>query len=123
MRKCDVCLPYPVSVNSLWRPYRGRFVLSERARAYKAKAVALVRAQARSRGVRMFTRPVRLTLQIFPPDNRKRDIDNLVKIVQDTLTTAKLWQDDSLVSELHVFRMGETKQGVCLVKVEEMADD
>lgn len=37
-----------------------------------------------------------------PPDNRRRDADNLPKIVFDSLTHAGIWVDDSQVIEFYV---------------------
>jgi crossover junction endodeoxyribonuclease RusA len=41
---------------------------------------------------------------VFPPDKRKRDIDNLLKSLLDSLTHAKVWKDDNQISDLRIYR-------------------
>jgi Holliday junction resolvase RusA-like endonuclease len=43
-----------------------------------------------------------LTLRVFWHDRRRRDLDNIAKAVADACTGV-LWNDDSQVSELHVY--------------------
>jgi crossover junction endodeoxyribonuclease RusA len=51
--------------------------------------------------------PLRVTLHIHPPDNRKRDIDNVIKIILDSLQCARVYVDDHQVQELHVYRIAD----------------
>jgi crossover junction endodeoxyribonuclease RusA len=47
-----------------------------------------------------------LVVDIFAhvPDRRKRDLDNLWKVLGDALTKAGVWKDDSQIWELHLKR-------------------
>lgn len=56
----------------------------------------------------------RLALHIvaFPPDRRKRDLDNLPKGVLDTLTKAETWIDDSQIDDLRITRGHVVKGGM-----------
>lgn len=47
-----------------------------------------------------------VSLTIHPPDRRKRDEDNLFKALWDSITTAKIWQDDSQV-KMKLLQTGE----------------
>ncbi|NBW22487.1 MAG: RusA family crossover junction endodeoxyribonuclease, partial [Caulobacteraceae bacterium] len=38
---------------------------------------------------------VRVVIEAFPPDRRKRDLDNILKSLLDALTHAGVWEDDS----------------------------
>lgn len=39
----------------------------------------------------------RLSLAWHLPDNRRRDLDNLLKPLKDVLTVARIWEDDQHV--------------------------
>jgi crossover junction endodeoxyribonuclease RusA len=62
--------------------------------------------------------PLAVTLRVHAPDRRARDLDNLPKALLDALTHAGLWEDDSLIDELHIFRCGPIKGGCVVVQVE-----
>lgn len=53
--------------------------------------------------------PLVVKFEVFPPDRRRRDFDNILKTVQDALTKAKLWEDDSLFIDENV-REGEPEK-------------
>lgn len=50
-----------------------------------------------------------LYLEVFMPDRRKRDLDNITKSVQDILTLAKVYKDDSHIDKLIVVKKGIDK--------------
>lgn len=47
---------------------------------------------------------LRVELSVTPPDNRRRDLDNLLKAVLDGLGFAGVYDDDSQIDELLVIR-------------------
>jgi len=51
-----------------------------------------------------------IVVDAFPPDGRKRDLDNLCKATLDALTHAKVWADDSQLQE-STWRWGDRIQG------------
>jgi len=83
-------LPYPPSVNRLYRSINGRSILSRVGREYYAKAVPIAEAS----GINL-RGPYVLVIRAHRPDKRRRDIGNLEKIVSDTLTKAGVIEDDS----------------------------
>jgi Holliday junction resolvase RusA-like endonuclease len=92
-------LPYPIGANTNhgYLPGgRGRRVFSPAARAYRRDAETVVRAA----GWRPPAGPLELTLDLFPPDARKRDADGM-KLVQDAIFDA-LGEDDARVVRLVV---------------------
>lgn len=100
-------LPYPPSVNSIWRTPRtgklaGRTLLSEKGRAYR-KAVADAMWEQRA-GALPLTQRLRVDIEARMPDRRRRDLDNIPKAVLDALTHAGVWHDDSQIDDLRVFR-------------------
>jgi crossover junction endodeoxyribonuclease RusA len=84
-------LPYPPSINRLYRSVNGRSILSKVGRDYYRDVVPL--AEATGINIRG---PYVLAITAYRPDKRKRDIGNLEKIVSDTLTKAGVVEDDSL---------------------------
>jgi len=51
-----------------------------------------------------FKGPVSLTFDLYPPDGRKRDIDNVLKPVLDALEARKVFKNDNQVARLTVTR-------------------
>jgi crossover junction endodeoxyribonuclease RusA len=56
------------------------------------------------------TDDLEITIDLYPPDNRKRDIDNHIKAVFDAMTHSKVWIDDSQIKDLRV-RMRDIEKG------------
>jgi len=46
--------------------------------------------------------PVEMIVKVFPPDRRKRDLDNILKAVFDGIESAGIINDDSQVRRLRV---------------------
>ena len=61
------------------------------------------------------TERVWLDIEVHPPDNRKRDISNLIKIVEDALPW---FRDDSQVDKINITRCEKDhrKKGYIIVK-------
>lgn len=109
-------LPFPPSLNSIWRatlvpckpkkpgapPWAARILLSQDGRQYRRAVRDIIRAlhnPSTPPGARLA-----LHLHVCPPDRRARDLSNLPKALEDALTHAGVWADDSLIDELRVTR-------------------
>lgn len=88
-------LSYPPSINSLYRSVGGRSILSERYRKWRAVAEQEVMVQR----PRKHTGPVAVSVELCPPDKRRRDIDNTgFKAILDLLVTMRVIEaDDSRI--------------------------
>lgn len=82
-------------------------IISASGRQYKKDALIAIKKQIGR--VQTITKPVNIELYFRRPDNRKRDLDNGLKCILDTITEAKIWQDDSLVHGLHTEWLEEGK--------------
>ena len=93
----EAILPWPVSVNALYRARGRRVYVSARGKAFK-QACGIIFA-----GTKLVyeTERVWLDIEVHPPDNRRRDISNLIKIVEDALPW---FTDDSQVDEIKIKR-------------------
>ena len=113
MRNFECRLPWPPSINSMYRSVHGRNILSAKARKYKKQCDDLFKDEQVQ-----FPKPERVALEIIvhPPDRRRRDISNLIKIVEDALPC---FEDDCQVDDLHAQRadLDPEKNGFISVKV------
>lgn len=63
---------------------------------------------------------LRVEIEVYPPDRRKRDIDNVCKATLDALAKAGVYQDDSQIDVLLITRMGIVSGGCLEVKVQKV---
>ena len=59
-----------------------------------------------------------LTLWVYPPDKRKRDISNIIKIVEDSLQDAGVYDNDFQIDVLMIQRGKIIKDGGVTVMIE-----
>lgn len=64
----------------------------------------LVKHRFAESGQRKIGGPVAVTLEFYPPDGRKRDLDNQFKCLFDSIVKAGCIDDDSCIQELHAFK-------------------
>ena len=116
MTPIEFTLPWPPSVNHYWRNFRGRMVIGERGRAYRRDAIASIRQQRiPTDGV---GGPLSVRVHAFPPDRRRRDLDNLQKALLDAVVAAGVIEDDSNIDELQVVRGKVQRGGMVWVRIQ-----
>ncbi|OQB78625.1 MAG: Crossover junction endodeoxyribonuclease RusA [Planctomycetes bacterium ADurb.Bin126] len=101
-------LPYPPSINHYWRHVGPRTLISREGRTFRANVCALLAGGGPRKppaGGR-----IALAMDAFPPDRRRRDLDNILKAVLDALGQAGVYGDDSQIDHLLV-RRGEPVEG------------
>lgn len=93
-------LPYPPSVNRMWRNFNGRMVLSTNGRKYKAVAALT----AKLHGVELMTGLVAVTVILHPKktanggaSKTRIDLDNALKCVLDSLNGVAYHDDKQVV--------------------------
>lgn len=111
-------LPFPPSINHCFSVYRGRWVLSKDARAYRQ----LVRQRVRSSDARVALGPLAVRLDLFPPDQRRRDCDNAQKPILDALQQAGVFVDDSQIVWLLTVKSEVLPGGKVSVRIWPLAD-
>ena len=87
-------------MNHYYRHVGPRVLISRDGRKFRERVVARFR-QDHTRG---FAGPVELFIELYPPDNRRRDVDNSLKCLLDTFTHAGLYEDDSQICKLTVIK-------------------
>ncbi len=106
-------IPWPPTANNLFTNVAGKGrVKSQAYRQWLNAAGLTVRMQ---RPVPILGR-YRLTLIATRPDNRRRDLDNLLKATQDLLKVMGVIEDDHLAQEIRIGWSEESPvEGGCLV--------
>ncbi len=114
----ELILPWPPSVNHYWRKWRNRMVISKEGREFRRRVERLCAAPAGvfDNGNKKPPR-IALCMDAFPPDRRRRDLDNLQKATCDSLAHAGCYEDDSQIDILLVRRREPNKPGMLSVEI------
>lgn len=96
----QVTLPYPPSVNSIWRHAGNKSYLTAKAKDWKTNAAWTVKAAVLG-GSKPIMGPFNVHLEVGRPDKRKRDLDNLIKVVLDSVKDGGAIRDDSDAQSIH----------------------
>lgn len=113
-------LPWPPSINHYWRHVmvgrRPTTLISREGRTFRTNVCALLAGGGPRKppaGGR-----IALAMDAFPPDRRRRDLDNIAKPVLDALQHAGVYEDDSQVDLLLTRRGQPTDGGRLNVQIE-----
>lgn len=117
-KRLELKLPFPPSTNTYWRNVGHKVLISEGGRAYRKAVIDCVRQVV---GPKHFDMQVGVTLELVPPDRRRRDIDNYSKALFDALTHAGIWSDDEQIFQLLIKKCEPVKGGgAALVTISEL---
>lgn len=114
----ELVTPYPPSVNHYWKQAGKRRFLSHAAKHFREAVCA---AWVDAGNQKLGGVPVRVEIEVTPPDRRRRDLDNTLKAILDSMQ-GLVYQDDSQVVELVVRRLPAAKPGRVVVRVAEAKD-
>ena len=89
-------LPYPPSINHYYRRVGPRTLISREGRAYRGHVASALAGL----GLEPFDGPLEVQLDVYPPDKRRRDVDNVQKALLDSLQQAGVYRDDSQIKRL-----------------------
>ena len=112
----EITVPWPPSVNRYWRQFQGRMIISAEGRKYREAIIQQVFVEGL---VKRLTGELKVTIEAFRPDERRRDLDNLLKSTLDALAHAGLYEDDSQIRDLRIYWAAE-KGGKLSITIEEM---
>ena len=112
-------LPFPPSMNTYWRNFRGRTVISKNGREFREAVIKFV---IDNNIPKFGDKKLKLTLILRPRDKRKIDIDNRIKAVLDALEHAGVFDDDFQVDHIEMIRGENIKGGLLHVVIEEIKD-
>jgi crossover junction endodeoxyribonuclease RusA len=113
--RTTVTLPYPPTVNTYWRytpvGRSCRVFLSAKGRDYKKQIAGLLYGLKPSHG------RIQMEVEVNPPDRRKRDLDNILKALLDSMQGI-LYMDDEQIDCLIISRRGVVPSGKITISVE-----
>ncbi len=106
-------LPYPPSVNHYYQHGKGRIWIGKRGREYRLQVFSILHEKK----IKPLEGKICLDIFVYPPDKRKRDIDNTQKCLFDALQHGGLFKDDNQISKFCVTRLEPVKGGKIMVYV------
>ncbi len=114
MKEFACTLPWPPSVNTYYTVWKGRKILSKKGKQFKKDCAEHIRPQSEP-----MTGNLWVGVVVSFPDNRKRDLDNLLKPILDVLDDYNVYVDDSQIWDLRIKRINAGK-GEVIVTVKEI---
>lgn len=95
-------LPWPPTINHYYtRTRSGKIIKNTRAQLYGNSGQLIIKSQMPKK---LTCANYRVDVFVYPPDARKRDLDNLLKGLLDVLQHAGIYSDDYKVTKLYVER-------------------
>ncbi len=117
MKPIDLELPWPPTVNHYYEPNRfGGKRIGTKGRDYRADVMAIVASEVKN----PMTGSLRVQIALYPPDRRKRDIDNTMKAMLDAMQHGGAYADDSQISMLEVERREVVPDGTVVVRISQI---
>lgn len=118
-RVVTLTLPWPPTANTYWRRNGHRYFIAPAGIEFRQDVwnVAMTMRSCYDRAP--LTGPVAVSVRGNPPDNRRRDLDNILKALLDSLKYAGVYKDDSQVKRLEAEMFEPVEGGRVIVTVEE----
>jgi len=107
-------LPYPPSVNHYYRHVGYRTLISREGRAFRERVCAILAL----RGAARMDGPLAVVTDVYPPDNRRRDLDNAQKALLDAMQHGGAYEDDSQIVLLASRKRELAQGGKVAVRIE-----
>ena len=111
----EVELPYPPSINHYWRRVGHKTLISREGRRFRASVVAILAAMR----LQPLAGDLIVEVELYPPDRRRRDIDNVQKALLDALAHGGAYADDSQIVRLEITKREPVAGGKTVVRIRE----
>jgi crossover junction endodeoxyribonuclease RusA len=116
-RTLTLDLPWPPTVNHYWLQGRnGSRFISKEGRAFRQNVAVALALRGLFR-TPLLTGDVGIEIEAYPPDRRRRDLDNILKALLDALQHTGVYEDDSQVCRIHIVRRNVVEGGKVSVVV------
>lgn len=118
-KKVEFTLPWPPSINNYYvRASNGRVFLKRKVKSYFEQCVFEVYTQIGK--INTMYGKVKVLRDLYPPDKRRRDEDNVVKALNDILMKCKFIADDSQIKKATNVMHNPQKPGFVKITLEEI---
>jgi len=112
-----LALKFPPTINSYYCHTRNGVYISKKGKDYRLAIASAVREQFSS--PLPISSTINCTVLVSMPDKRIRDLDNYMKALLDACTHAGVWEDDSLIDQLLIYRAAISKGGGVIMLLDE----
>jgi Holliday junction resolvase RusA-like endonuclease len=106
-------LPFPPSVNHYYRRVGPRTLISREGRRFRERVCAIL---ARLH-VQPMDGPLDVEVEVYPPDRRRRDIDNVQKALLDALEHGGAYRNDSQIVRLAIEKCDPVPGGRTIIRI------
>lgn len=108
-------LRWPPSVNHYWVQTGKRKFLSKKGREYRDQVIRTVEMISYKLPKMPMQGDIEILIEVYPPDNRRRDLDNLLKAPLDAMEHAGVYTDDNQLADIRIVRKEVIKPGMLKV--------
>lgn len=109
-------IPFPPTINHYYLHTANGVILGAKGKKFRRDVALLLNHH---KGYCGAERRLSVTINVFPPDKRKRDLDNLLKCTLDSLQHAKVYGDDNQIDMLTVIRRNVVEYGCLQIWISE----
>ena len=97
----ELTLPWPPSINRYWRRRGSQYFISNEGQLFRKNVILLCKEipVKFDKNDKLF-----IDIKASPPDRRRRDIDNILKAIMDSLQHAEMYHDDNQINKIHIER-------------------
>lgn len=113
MKNITIELNWPPSINTYWRRNGNRYFISSKGIQYRNHVTEVCQIYS---GFYNESERLAASIMAYPPDKRRRDLDNIFKGLMDSLQYAGVYVDDCQLDEIFIRRMPE-REGKIIVKL------
>ncbi|WP_333890960.1 RusA family crossover junction endodeoxyribonuclease [Atlantibacter subterraneus] len=119
MNEYRLTLPWPPSVNSYWRRRGSQYYISKKGQQYRKEVIQII--QSSNLDIQTESR-LRIKVIAAVPDSRRRDLDNILKSLLDSLIHAGFAMDDEQFDDIRVIRGQKVRGGSLDIKITELEE-
>ena len=109
-------LPWPPSVNHYWRRCGNRYFVSQEGKNYRE--IVIIKCND-SKGFFKNKEKLSVSILAYPPDKRRRDLDNVLKSLLDSLQHAGVYEDDYQIDCITIERL-PYQEGKVIISIKEI---
>ena len=113
-------LPFPPSVNCYWRKCQHGMYITARGKQFRQDVGIIVKQQSFV-DCMPFAGRLEVRVGFYPPDRRRRDLDNVFKALLDAMEHAGLYNDDEQIDYLSIERHEKVQGGKVTIELTERA--